>query len=90
MRRTTGDLRNVWKSNEVALIYLSVIADSLGGKLCIPNATHSEPDHPGDSECWPCCPRLIESCEHCNGEGAEIPFDAVLDRVTGSSPGARL
>jgi hypothetical protein len=22
--------------------------------------------------------KLIESCEHCNGEGAEIPFDAVL------------
>jgi hypothetical protein len=27
--------------------------------------------------------RLIESCEHCNSE-AEIPFDAVLDRVIGS------
>jgi hypothetical protein len=26
--------------------------------------------------------RLIESCEHCNEEGAEIPFDNVLDRVT--------
>jgi hypothetical protein len=23
--------------------------------------------------------RLIESCEACNEEGAEIPFDAVLD-----------
>jgi hypothetical protein len=30
--------------------------------------------------------RLIESCEGCNPEGAEIPFDAVLDRVTGSDP----
>jgi hypothetical protein len=28
--------------------------------------------------------KLIESCEHCNPEGAEIPFDNVLDRVTGS------
>ena len=25
--------------------------------------------------------RQIESCEHCNPEGAEIPFDAILDRV---------
>jgi hypothetical protein len=24
---------------------------------------------------------LIESCEHCNPEGAEIPFDNILDRV---------
>ena len=30
--------------------------------------------------------RLIESCEHCNPEGAEIPFDNILDRVTGSDP----
>jgi hypothetical protein len=30
--------------------------------------------------------RLIESCEHCNRNGAEIPFDNVLDRVTGSDP----
>src|SRR5262245_33790634 len=30
--------------------------------------------------------RLIASCEHCNLDGAEIPFDAVLDRVTGSDP----
>jgi hypothetical protein len=29
--------------------------------------------------------RLIESCEHCNPE-AEIPFDNILDRVTGSDP----
>ena len=29
---------------------------------------------------------LIESCEHCNPEGAEIPFDNILDRVTGSDP----
>jgi len=28
--------------------------------------------------------RLIESCEH--PEGAEIPFDVILDRVTGSDP----
>jgi len=28
--------------------------------------------------------RLIESCEHCNPTGAEIPFDWILDRVTGS------
>jgi hypothetical protein len=28
--------------------------------------------------------RLIESCEHWNEEGAEIPFDNILDRVTGS------
>ena len=31
--------------------------------------------------------RLIESCEHCNPEGAEIPFDKMLDRDTGSEPG---
>jgi hypothetical protein len=30
--------------------------------------------------------KLIESCEHCNKEGAEIPFDVILDRVTGSDP----
>ena len=30
--------------------------------------------------------RLIESCEHCNPAGAEIPFDNILDRVTGSDP----
>ena len=30
--------------------------------------------------------RLIESCEYCNPEGAQIPFDNVLDRVTGSDP----
>ena len=30
--------------------------------------------------------RLIESCEACNEEGAEIPFDWILDRVTGSRP----
>jgi hypothetical protein len=30
--------------------------------------------------------RLIESCEHCNPTGAEIPFDWILDRVTGSAP----
>jgi hypothetical protein len=30
------------------------------------------------------CERLIESCEHCNAIGAEIPFDWILDHVTGS------
>jgi len=30
--------------------------------------------------------KLIELCEHCNAEGAAIPFDVVLDRVTGSDP----
>jgi hypothetical protein len=30
--------------------------------------------------------KLIESCEYCNPEGAEIPFDNILDRVTGSDP----
>jgi hypothetical protein len=29
---------------------------------------------------------FIESCEHCNPEGAEIPFDNILDRATGSDP----
>jgi len=28
--------------------------------------------------------RLIESCEQCNSIGAEIPFDWILDRITGS------
>ena len=30
--------------------------------------------------------KLIESCEHCNSDGAEIPFDHILDRITGSDP----
>jgi len=30
--------------------------------------------------------QFIESCEHCNPEGAEMPFDNILDRVTGSDP----
>jgi hypothetical protein len=30
--------------------------------------------------------RLIASCEHCNPEGAEIPFDVILDRITNSDP----
>src|SRR5499426_3477496 len=30
--------------------------------------------------------RLIESCEHWNPKGAEIPFDNILDRITGSDP----
>jgi hypothetical protein len=29
---------------------------------------------------------VIESCEHCNPADAEIPFDNILDRVTGSDP----
>ena len=28
--------------------------------------------------------KLISSCERCNPEVAEIPFDAILDHVTGS------
>ena len=27
--------------------------------------------------------KLVESCETCNPIGAEIPFDWILDRVTG-------
>jgi len=30
--------------------------------------------------------KLIESCAYCNLDGAEIPFDNILDRVTGSDP----
>jgi len=30
--------------------------------------------------------RLIESFENCNPDGAEIPFDNILDTVTGSDP----
>ena len=30
--------------------------------------------------------RMIESCEFCNPEVAEIPFDNILDRATGSDP----
>jgi hypothetical protein len=29
---------------------------------------------------------IIETCEYCNEEGAEIPFDNILERVTGSDP----
>ena len=29
---------------------------------------------------------LIESCEACNPDGAGIPFDHILDCVTGSDP----
>jgi hypothetical protein len=29
--------------------------------------------------------RFIESCEHCNPD-AEMPFDSILDRLTGSDP----
>jgi hypothetical protein len=30
--------------------------------------------------------RLIELCEACDSEEAQIPFDWILDRVTGSRP----
>jgi hypothetical protein len=30
--------------------------------------------------------KLIVACEACNPEDAQIPFDNVLDRVTGSDP----
>jgi hypothetical protein len=30
--------------------------------------------------------RLIESCEACHPDDAQIPFDNILDRVTGSDP----
>jgi len=30
--------------------------------------------------------RPIQSCEHCHPEDADIPFDWILDRVTGSDP----
>jgi len=30
--------------------------------------------------------KLIETCEGCNTAVVEIPFDAMLDRVTGSDP----
>ena len=39
-----------------------------------------------DGETLRSAEKLIESCEHCNPLGAEIPFDAILDRVTGSDP----
>ena len=39
-----------------------------------------------DTTTLPQAEKLIESCEHCNPEGAEIPFDNILDRVTGSDP----
>jgi len=29
---------------------------------------------------------FIGSCEHCNAEGAELPFDCILDQLTGSDP----
>ena len=34
--------------------------------------------------------RLIESCEHCNPEGAEIPFDMILDKIIRSNPSVGL
>src|SRR5262245_43107076 len=29
---------------------------------------------------------LIETCEHCNEEEAELPLAVILDRITGSDP----
>ena len=29
----------------------------------------------------------MESCEHCHPDDADIPFDWILDGVTGSDPG---
>jgi hypothetical protein len=28
--------------------------------------------------------RLIEGCQYCNPERAEVPFDHILERITGS------
>ena len=30
--------------------------------------------------------RLIDSCEHCNSEGAQMTFDYILDCITCSDP----
>jgi hypothetical protein len=30
--------------------------------------------------------RLTAGCQNCRGEDAQIPFDCILDRVTGSDP----
>jgi hypothetical protein len=30
--------------------------------------------------------KMIESCEQCNIGDAQIPFDWILDRITGSDP----
>ena len=30
--------------------------------------------------------RFIESCEFCNPDASEIPFDHILDEITGSDP----
>jgi len=30
--------------------------------------------------------RFIKSCEHCNQDDAEWPFNVILDRITGSDP----
>ena len=29
---------------------------------------------------------FIESCEYCNAQGAELPFDSILDQITGADP----
>jgi hypothetical protein len=29
---------------------------------------------------------FIQSCEHCNSEGAGLQFDHILDQLTGSDP----
>ena len=30
--------------------------------------------------------KLIDSCEHCNPQGADLPFVVILDVMTGSDP----
>jgi hypothetical protein len=30
--------------------------------------------------------KLVESCEHCNSDSVEIPFDNILDRIARSEP----
>ena len=30
--------------------------------------------------------RLIDSCEHCKEDGADMPFELILDRITRSDP----
>ena len=41
---------------------------------------------PVDAEILRAAERLIESCEACEPDRAEIPFDYVLDSVTGCDP----
>jgi hypothetical protein len=55
-----------------------------------PDFFDPQPDQPRvvlvDAQILRQAERMIEACEHCNPEGAEIPFDNILDRVTGSDP----